>query len=157
MMPGIREPAVLTAAGPTLTDSFVALALTLLILAAVWYLTRRLIRQPGSRKHLRHLQVVERLPLGRDRQILLVKVGREYFLAGVTSHGITFSPAVELPDFASFCTPLTASPPTDSTDHGARLQPYQSIDRLIRAGKDLIHARHTPEQPDAAPKDKNQP
>jgi flagellar biosynthetic protein FliO len=66
------------------------------IFALTWLTTKFLSKRlPGSGKTSR-MQVVERMPFGKDRQVVLVKVGEEHILVDVTGQQISFGPAVRV-------------------------------------------------------------
>ncbi|MDD2457516.1 MAG: flagellar biosynthetic protein FliO [Eubacteriales bacterium] len=132
-----------------------ALVLMVLVFALAYGGTRLLAQRPHLIRHSSQLKVIERLSLGRDRQLLLVQVGEKVYLAGVTPQHITLGEAVELPEFASVLEPLAKDrSPLDSSpsDKGSLEAPsgttadrgvpfiHQQVDRWISQGKDLIHA-----------------
>lgn len=66
------------------------------IFVLTWLSTRFLAKRlPGGGKH-GQMQVIERLPLGRDRQIALLRVGNEHYLVGLAGQQISFSQPVRL-------------------------------------------------------------
>lgn len=67
------------------------------IFAATWLTTRFLARRlPGGGGKGSQMQVVERLPLGKDRQVALLRVGSEHYLVGISGQQISFSQQVRL-------------------------------------------------------------
>lgn len=64
------------------------------VFALTHVLTRALSRRLGPDRPTARLQVVERLSLGKDRQILLVRAGGEVHLVGLTAQSIQFGPPV---------------------------------------------------------------
>ncbi len=66
------------------------------IFALSWLATKFLSKRlPGSSK-TNHMKIVEKLSMGKDRQVLLVKVGEEHFMVGVAGQQISFSQPVKL-------------------------------------------------------------
>lgn len=65
------------------------------VFALTHVLTRVLSRRFGTVRPSARLQVVERLSLGKDRQILLVRAGDTVHLVGLTAQQIQFGPSVE--------------------------------------------------------------
>lgn len=66
------------------------------IFGLTWLTTRFLSRRlPGGGRG-GNMQVIEKLTLGKDRQIALVKVGDEHFMVGLAGQNISFSQAIRL-------------------------------------------------------------
>ena len=71
------------------------------IFALTWLTTRFLSRRlPGGGK-TRHLQIIEKLPVGKSQQIALVRVGDEHFMVGISGQQISFSQGFRLPEPAA--------------------------------------------------------
>lgn len=71
------------------------LFMSAVILGAAYYVTRFLARKglhPAKNKYLR---IVETVPLGIDRSLLLVKVGEQYLLLGSTQKNISMLAQIE--------------------------------------------------------------
>jgi len=122
-----------------------ALVLMVLVFALAYWGTRLLAQKPRLIGHSSQLKVIERLSLGRDRQLLLVQVGEKVYLAGVTPQHITLGEAVELPAFATVLDPLMKddcpqAPPPGAATGQISTGFYQQASRWIAQGKDLIHA-----------------
>lgn len=76
---------------------FGVIAVVLLAYAFTKWLSKRYQGMSSGRC----VQVVERLPVGKDRDLLLIRMNGQAYLLGVTGHGITTIcsfPASELPD-----------------------------------------------------------
>jgi flagellar biosynthetic protein FliO len=58
----------------------------IVILFLAWYVTRFVGLRARGRAAGRHMRVVDRLTVGNDKALLLVKVGAEYCVIGVTGH-----------------------------------------------------------------------
>ncbi len=71
------------------------LFMSAVILAAAYYATKYLARKGLNPAHNKNLKIVETVPLGIDKSLLLVKVGEQYLLLGSTQKGITMLTAVE--------------------------------------------------------------
>jgi flagellar protein FliO/FliZ len=133
---------------PSWLQNIGALVLMGLVFALAYWGTRLLARRPHLTRHTSQLKVIERLSLGRDRQLLLVQVGEKIYLAGVTPQHITLGEAVDLPAFATVLDPLVREKGPlesshDSAANSARPLMYQQINHWISQGKDLIHAACT--------------
>lgn len=63
-----------------------AILVILVILFLAWYVTRFISLRARGKLAGRHMRVVDRLTVGNDRALLLVKVGAEYCVIGVTGH-----------------------------------------------------------------------
>lgn len=66
------------------------------IFALTWVTTRFLSKRLPGGGRTGHMQIIEKLSLGKDRQVALVKVGEEHFMIGVAGQQISFSPAIRL-------------------------------------------------------------
>jgi flagellar biogenesis protein FliO len=73
----------------------------LMVFGLAYVVTRYLSGRSGSGQSRGQIKILERVGVGKDRQILLVQLGSEYFLAGVTGQSIQFSPPVHPEDFAT--------------------------------------------------------
>lgn len=62
----------------------------ILVLAVVfwlaWYVTRFIAKRSGAKSAGRFMRVVDRLALGADKSLLLVKIGRQYSVIGMSGH-----------------------------------------------------------------------
>ena len=81
-------------------DKFFEIVTLVLVMAGIfgltWLTTRFLAKRlPGGGKSS-HMQIVERLSLGKDRQVALIKVGNEHFMVGIAGQHISFSQPVQL-------------------------------------------------------------
>lgn len=66
-------------------STIVLVAVFLLIIAGAYFSTKFLsVKSAGFMKG-KYMQVKERLPLGRDKNLLLVQAGSRYFVVGVTA------------------------------------------------------------------------
>ncbi|MFZ5352069.1 MAG: flagellar biosynthetic protein FliO [Bacillota bacterium] len=61
-----------------------------LILAVTYYVTRFIARKGAVKSRTKNMKVVESLPLGMDKSLLLVKVGKQYVLLGNSSKSLTY-------------------------------------------------------------------
>lgn len=67
----------------------------LLIIAGAYFSTKFLsVKSAGFMKG-KYMQVKERLPLGRDKHVLLVQAGNRYFVVGVTAQSMQLLGTVE--------------------------------------------------------------
>lgn len=81
--------------GSTIYGIFYFLFMSAVILGAAYYATKYLARKGLSSANNKNLKIVETVPLGIDKSLLLVKVGEQYLLLGSTQKGITMLTAVE--------------------------------------------------------------
>jgi flagellar protein FliO/FliZ len=81
--------------GSTVYGILYFLFMSAVILGAAYYVTKYLARKGLSSTNNRNLKIVETVPLGIDKSLLLVKVGDQYLLLGSTQKGITMLTAVE--------------------------------------------------------------
>ncbi len=68
------------------------------IFALAWLTTRALSKRMTKQQNGEQLHMKERVMLGKDRQIVLLQVGKQFFLAGVTAQNIHFSQVLETPE-----------------------------------------------------------
>lgn len=67
---------------------FRAVLTVIIVLLMAWWCSRLLGRQWGQFSGSGNIRLVGQLQVGRDRSILLVKVGEDHFLVGVSPAGI---------------------------------------------------------------------
>ena len=67
---------------------FHAMLTVILVLVMAWWCSRLLGKQWGQFSGSGNIRLVGQLQVGRDRSILLVKVGGDHFLIGVSPAGI---------------------------------------------------------------------
>ena len=64
----------------------------------------------------RHLHILERIAVGKDRQVVILRVGKQYFLAGITGQSVQIGPALDPEAFEQDALPVSdgdaASTPT---------------------------------------------
>lgn len=65
------------------------------LLALLYWAAHRINGRSGFGRRSGRIEILERLPLGEKRSLLLVRVGREQMLIGATSHSITILSPVE--------------------------------------------------------------
>ena len=88
-------------ATPGFLELFGIVVLMLVVFGLAYVATRFLSGRSGATQSRGQVKILERIGVGKDRQILLVQVGTDYFLAGVTGQSIQFSPPVHPQDFAA--------------------------------------------------------
>jgi flagellar protein FliO/FliZ len=81
--------------GSTIYGSLYFLFMSAVILSAAYYATKYLARKGLSPTKNKNLKIVETIPLGIDKSLLLVKVGEQYLLLGNTQKGIAMLTAVD--------------------------------------------------------------
>lgn len=75
----------------------ITLILVMLGIFGLTWLTTRFMakRLPGGGRS-GHLQIIEKLQVGRDRQIALIKAGNKHYMVGIAGQQISFSQPVEI-------------------------------------------------------------
>ena len=81
--------------GSTIYGILYFLFMSAFILGAAYYATKYLARKGLNPAKNKNLKIVETIPLGIEKSLLLVKVGEQYLLLGSTQKGITMLTAVE--------------------------------------------------------------
>ncbi|HYF83042.1 MAG TPA: flagellar biosynthetic protein FliO [Clostridia bacterium] len=81
--------------GSTIYGALYFLFMTAVILGAAYYVTKYLARKGLSSANNKNLKIVETIPLGIDKSLLLVKVGEQYLLLGNTQKELTMLTAVD--------------------------------------------------------------
>lgn len=78
-----------------LVEAVTAAAAVILILLLAWWWSRFLGRRMSGAAGGRYMKVIDSIMIGRDKQLLLVKVREETFLVGVSAQEISFMTRVE--------------------------------------------------------------
>jgi flagellar protein FliO/FliZ len=81
--------------GSTIYGILYFIFMSAVILGAAYLATRFLARKGLNSANNKNLKIVETVPLGIDKSLMLVKVGDQYLLLGSTQKGITMLTAVE--------------------------------------------------------------
>lgn len=81
--------------GSTIYGILYFIFMSAVILGAAYFATRFLARKGLNSANNKNLKIVETVPLGIDKSLMLVKVGDQYLLLGSTQKGITMLTAVE--------------------------------------------------------------
>lgn len=81
--------------GSTIYGILYFLFMSAVILGAAYYVSKFLARKGLNPANNKNLKIVETIPLGIDKSLLLVKVGEQYLLLGNTQKGITMLTAVD--------------------------------------------------------------
>ncbi len=89
----------------------VTLGVFFLAYAAAKYLPARMARTGKATR----LKVLERVVVGKDRQIAIVRAGSQFFLVGIAGQSVQIGPALDSSEFLS----ETADVPIDATAGGA--------------------------------------
>jgi len=84
-----------------------ALALVIGLIGLFYYLARQVNNRVTGGASKRHVQVIERTPLGDKRSLLLVRVGQRHLLLGATSSTITMLSAASCPETEEKRSPKT--------------------------------------------------
>jgi len=82
-------------AGSTIYGILYFLFMSAVILGAAYYVTKYLARKGLNPANNKNLKIIETVPLGIDKSILLVKVGEQYLLLGSTQKNISLLTVIE--------------------------------------------------------------
>nr|WP_154525388.1 flagellar biosynthetic protein FliO [Clostridium sp. WB02_MRS01] len=102
---------------------FTALLLTVVILYLSYVFTRSLGKGVGLRRGGTCMQMLDRLPLGQDKAVAIVRVGNHYYLIGIASSQITLLSELseeDIPEGVSAQTQLTGA------------EGYESFKKLLK-------------------------
>ena len=102
---------------------FSALLLTVLILYLSYVFTRSLGKGVGMKRGGTCMQMLDRLPLGQDKAVAIVRVGNHYYLVGIASSQITLLSELseeDIPEGISAQNPLTGA------------EGYESFKKLLK-------------------------
>lgn len=69
-----------------------------LVIVLAWLTTRFVGQRMGSPMGGSSLRVLQHIPAGRDRSIMLLEVGGRVYLLGITAHQVTLLDAIEDPE-----------------------------------------------------------
>ncbi len=96
-----------------LVEAVIATVAVILILLLAWWWTRFLGRRMSGVAGGRYMKVIDSIVIGRDKQLLLVKVREETFLVGVSAQEVSFMARVdgEFPDIVPDAGSRTAGMP----------------------------------------------
>jgi flagellar biosynthetic protein FliO len=87
-------------------DDVLNLVEIILVLAIVfwlaWYVTRFIAKRSGAKSAGRFMRVVDRLALGADKALLLVKIGRQYSVIGMSGHEMRLIRTLDETETAAF-------------------------------------------------------
>ena len=73
--------------GPSLVSLFLYLVLFALVLGMA-YITTRLVSKNYGKYYGKNIEIVEKMPLGVDRNLMIVRVGKEYYLLSNDKAGV---------------------------------------------------------------------
>ncbi|MFZ5814006.1 MAG: FliO/MopB family protein [Bacillota bacterium] len=118
------------------TGLFTFLLASVAVIALAMYATRWLSRWQFLQGKGRRLRVVEGMAVGKDRQLLLVQVGKEVLLLGSSEGGVSLVHKVEDPELIQSCLeqPVPDQPATPS---------FASMESSIRAHLDRMRGLMT--------------
>ena len=81
-------------------EAVTAIAAVILILVLAWWWSRFLGRKMSASAGGRYMKVIDSVMIGRDKQLLLVRIKEETFLIGVSQQQVSFMTKVS-GDFGS--------------------------------------------------------
>jgi flagellar biogenesis protein FliO len=76
-------------------DGIIYLLITVGIFALTYYSTKFISRKSFYVTKAKNLKVIERVPLGKEKEVVLLKSGGQFFLVGISQSSISFSTALE--------------------------------------------------------------
>jgi len=82
-------------AGSTIYGILYFVFMSAVILGAAYFVTRFIARKGFTASGNKNLKVVESIPLGIDKTLLLVRVGEQYLLLGSTQKNISLLTAID--------------------------------------------------------------
>lgn len=85
----IRAADEIVTTGSTIYGILYFLFMSAVILCAAYFATKYIARKGLNRTNNKNLKIIETVPLGIDKSLLLVKVGEQYLLLGSTQKCIT--------------------------------------------------------------------
>lgn len=98
------------------------LILTVLILYLSYIFTKSLGKGMGLKHGGTYMQMLDRLPLGQDKAIAIVRVGSHYYLIGIASSQITFLSELSEEEIQD-----EARKPTQFSDSGEGFDNFKNI------------------------------
>lgn len=117
-----QQPAQTGTAVPGLSSVIMLVVVCIAVIAAAFYTTRFMARRAGGSGKSRHMQVLDRLPISNDKQILLVQAGEKVHMVGVTGQSINHIATLEDADAQSIQPDEEAETPNIMGDFAARLK-----------------------------------
>lgn len=114
------------------------LVASLAVIALALYVTRWMAKWQYTQGRGRRLRVVEGMAIGKDRQLLLVQVGKEVLLLGSSEGGVNLVHKVEDPDLIKDC---VLQPPAERPL--APTPSFSSVESSIRANLDRMRGLMT--------------
>lgn len=82
-----QQPARSSSA-PGILEIVLLLLVCAAVIAAAYYTTRYMARKAGAGIKSRHMQVLDRLSISKDSQIIIIKAGGKTHMVGITGHSI---------------------------------------------------------------------
>lgn len=105
------------------------LVASVLVIGLALYVTRWLARWQFLQAKGRRMRILEGMAIGRDRQLLLVQVGKEVLLLGSAEGGVNLVHKVEDPEMVQECLEETTASPAAS---------FAGVESSIRANLDRM-------------------
>ncbi|MEY8356442.1 flagellar biosynthetic protein FliO [Lachnospiraceae bacterium 54-53] len=107
------------------------LILTVLILYLSYIFTKNLGKGIGMKQRGTNMQMLDRLPLGQDKTVAIIRAGSRYYLVGIASSQITLLAELSEEDIQK---EISDSPPRTGAGDG-----YESFKNILKKYRD----RHT--------------
>ncbi len=70
-------------------SAVVTLIIVIIILLLTYFATRYIAGISSASKSTRNITIIEKVPIGQDKSIVIAKVGEKYMLLGITTGGIS--------------------------------------------------------------------
>ncbi len=67
------------------------LAITIGIFALAYFSTRFIAKKSMGLQNNNNLKLIEKIPLGKEKEAAIIKVGDDYYLAGISSGSVNFT------------------------------------------------------------------
>lgn len=65
--------------------------ITIGVFVLTYYSTKFISKRAGITSRTKNLQLLEKIPLGKDKQAAILRVGDEYYLVGISGQSVNFS------------------------------------------------------------------
>lgn len=84
-----------TTSAPNILDTIWLLLICVAVIFAAYYTAKLVARKAGASARSQHMQVLDRLSISNDKQIMLIKVGEKVQMVGVSGHSINHIATLE--------------------------------------------------------------
>lgn len=123
--------------GGTVYGILYFLFMSAVILGAAYFATKYLARKGLNPAKNKNLKVIETVPLGIDKSLLLVKVGEQYLLLGSTQKNISLLSAIEQEKLT-----ITNTAEVYSSTEGEGIETYMDTVREVQGKHGMSSVKH---------------